>query len=159
MTNVFCMLQLLPIPSQNMNRSTQSIIKTWKDSGQPSTFRTKCGRKKFSRSRERRSLKRLLKRNRKTSTLELTAIFNTGHRGISTRPMRRELKGMELNSCRATRKPFVSAINRKNSPNLLSSIKMGMLSSREMSCGLRSQDLAYSRTMGATGLEGKHTKR
>ncbi|GBO10545.1 hypothetical protein AVEN_216874-1 [Araneus ventricosus] len=34
-----------------------------------------------------------------------------GHWGVPTRAMRRDLKGMALNSCRPTRKSFVSAIN------------------------------------------------
>ncbi|GBN21011.1 hypothetical protein AVEN_37404-1 [Araneus ventricosus] len=73
-------------------RSVQSIIKTWEDIGEPSISRNKCDRIKLSSSRDRRSLKRMVKKNRKKSTLELTAMFNTGPRGISTRTMRRELK-------------------------------------------------------------------
>ncbi|GBN94183.1 hypothetical protein AVEN_207876-1 [Araneus ventricosus] len=69
-------------------RSVQRIIKTWKGSGEPLTSRNKCGRKKLVSSRDRRSLKRLVQKNRKKSTLELTAIFNTLHRGISTSTMR-----------------------------------------------------------------------
>ncbi|GBM92317.1 hypothetical protein AVEN_72346-1 [Araneus ventricosus] len=54
---------------------------------------------------------------------------------------------MELNSCRPIRKPLVWVITVKNDPNLLSSINIGLLSSGEMSCGLMSQDAAYSRTI------------
>ncbi|GBL85901.1 Transposable element Tcb1 transposase [Araneus ventricosus] len=94
-------------------RSVQRIFKTWKDSGEPPTSRNKCGRKKLLNSRDRRSLKRPVKKNRKKSYLELTAILNMGHKGTSTRTMQREFKGMELNSCGPTRKPLVSAINFK----------------------------------------------
>ncbi|GBM75392.1 hypothetical protein AVEN_225469-1 [Araneus ventricosus] len=65
----------------NVLRSDQRIIKTLKGSGEPSTSRNKYGRKK----RDRRLLKRLVKKILKKSTLELTAIFNMGHWGISTR--------------------------------------------------------------------------
>ncbi|GBM12664.1 hypothetical protein AVEN_46151-1 [Araneus ventricosus] len=40
-------------------------------------------------------------------------MFIMEHRGTLIRTIRRKLKGMEPNSCRPTRKPFVSAINRE----------------------------------------------
>lgn len=58
-------------------RTVQHIIKTWKDSGEPSSSRKKCGRKKILNDRDRRSLKRLVKSYRKKSTVELTAMFNS----------------------------------------------------------------------------------
>ncbi|GBN18124.1 hypothetical protein AVEN_142892-1 [Araneus ventricosus] len=61
-------------------RSDQFIIKTSKDGDELSTSRNKCGRKKLLSSWDQRSLKRLVKKNRTKSTLELTAIFNMGHR-------------------------------------------------------------------------------
>ncbi|GBN71532.1 hypothetical protein AVEN_219221-1 [Araneus ventricosus] len=70
-------------------------------------------RKKLLCLRYRRSLQRLVKKNRTKSTLELTEMFCTGHRGISTCTNRRELKRMEQNNCASTRKPLLSAINRR----------------------------------------------
>ncbi len=37
-------------------RTVQRIIKNWKDSGEPSSLRKKCGRKKILIDRDRRSL-------------------------------------------------------------------------------------------------------
>ncbi|GBN28764.1 hypothetical protein AVEN_215312-1 [Araneus ventricosus] len=62
-------------------------------------------------SRDRRPLKRLVKKNGKKSTLEFWPMFSMGHKDISTRRIKREPKRMELNSCRPTRKPLVSAMN------------------------------------------------
>ncbi|GBO18672.1 hypothetical protein AVEN_44956-1 [Araneus ventricosus] len=96
-------------------------------------------------------------KNRKKSTFEHTAMFNKGHINMH---MRQELKEIEFNSSRPTRKPLVSAMNRKKllSNKLLGSKKIGLLSNGEMPCGLMTQDSAYSRTMGAPGLEGNLTK-
>ncbi|GBM24417.1 hypothetical protein AVEN_76150-1 [Araneus ventricosus] len=52
---------------------------------------------------------------------------------------------MELNRCRLTRKPIVSAITVENGFNFLSSIKIGLLSSEEMSCCLMSQNNGHTR--------------
>jgi len=63
--------------------------------------------------RDRRSLKRLVKSNRRKTTVELRAMFNSESKSISTRAVRRELKGLGLNSCVALRKPLISEANRK----------------------------------------------
>ncbi len=69
-------------------RTVQRIIKNWKDSGEPSSSRKKCGRKKILIDRGRRSLKRLVKSNcKKKTTVELTAIFNSESKSISTYTM------------------------------------------------------------------------
>lgn len=94
-------------------RTVQRIIKEWKDSGECSSSRDNCGRKKILSDRDRRSLKRLVKKNRKKSTLQITTMFNAGVKTVSARTMRRELKGLGLNSCTATRKPLVSQMNRR----------------------------------------------
>ncbi len=60
-----------------------------------------------------RSLKRLVKSNCKKTTVELTAMFDSESKSISTRTMQRELKGLGLNSCVALRKPLISEANRK----------------------------------------------
>ncbi|GBM58445.1 hypothetical protein AVEN_269135-1 [Araneus ventricosus] len=90
-------------------RSLQRIIKTWKDSGEPSTSQNKMWLEKTHKFTEPK-VSESKKKNRKKSTFELTAMLNTGH--INTH-MRRELKGMEFNSCRPKRKKLASAINRK----------------------------------------------
>ncbi|GBN12809.1 hypothetical protein AVEN_253845-1 [Araneus ventricosus] len=95
---------------------------------------------KLLSSRDRRSLKRLVKKNRKKlKTLELTAMFNTGHKGLSTRTMRRELKGMGLNNCRLTRKTLVSTINNRKRLQFSKQYKDWTAEQGEMSCGLMSQ--------------------
>lgn len=94
-------------------RTVQRIIKNWKDSGDPSTSRKKCGRKKIPNDRDRRSLKRLVRSNQRKTTVELRAKFRSGRKSVSTRTMRRELTGLRLNSCAALRKPLVSEANRK----------------------------------------------
>ena len=72
-----------------------------------------CGRKMILSNRHRKSLKRLVKCNRKKTTLELTKSFDTASKTISTRTMRIKLRGMGLNSCVATRKPLLTETNRK----------------------------------------------
>lgn len=94
-------------------RTVQRIIKNWKDSGDPSSSRKKCGRKKILNDRDRRSLKRVVRSNRRKTTVELRAMFNSESKSISTRTMRRELKGLGLNSCVALRKPLISDSNQK----------------------------------------------
>ena len=71
-------------------RTAQRIIKTWKDSGEPSSSRKKCGWKKILNDHD---LKRLVKWKCKKSSVELTAMFNSESKSISTDTMRRELKG------------------------------------------------------------------
>lgn len=117
-------------------RTVQRIIKNWKDSGDPSSSRKKCGRKKILNDRDRRSLKRLVRSNRRKTTVELRAMFNSESKSISTRTMRRELKGLGLNSCVALRKPLISEANWKKGFNLLGSIKIGLWSNGRRSCGL-----------------------
>ena len=94
-------------------RTVQRIIKRWKDGGEATCSRTRCGRKSILDERDRRSLKRLVKKNRRKSTVELTALYNQGGKTISQRTMRRELQTAGLRSCVAKRKPHVSAINRR----------------------------------------------
>ncbi|GBM66817.1 hypothetical protein AVEN_43061-1 [Araneus ventricosus] len=113
---------------------------------------------KLLNSRDRRSQKRLVWKNPQKSAVELTVILNAGHRGISIRTMRRELKAMNLNSRRAQENHLFRRLTTNNIPNLLSSIKIGMLCSGEMSFDLMGQDLAYYRTMGSSGLEGNLTE-
>ena len=55
-----------------------------------------------------------MKSNRKkTTTVELTGMFNSDSKSIFTRTIRRELKGLGLNSCVALRKPLISEANWK----------------------------------------------
>ncbi|GBN23358.1 hypothetical protein AVEN_254825-1 [Araneus ventricosus] len=54
-------------------RSVQRILKTRKDSNEPSTSRNKCGRKKLLSSRNRRSQKRLVKKSQKKWYLRINA--------------------------------------------------------------------------------------
>ncbi|KAG2469515.1 TGFA factor, partial [Polypterus senegalus] len=58
-------------------RTVQRIIKNWKDSGDPSSSRMKCGQKKILNDRDQRSLKRLVKSNRRKTTVELRSMFNS----------------------------------------------------------------------------------
>ena len=54
--------------------------------------------------------------------------------------MWRELKGLGLNSCVALRKPLISEDNQKKGFSLLGSIKIGLWSDGQRSCGLMSPD-------------------
>uniref|UniRef100_A0A3B5RET6 Tc1-like transposase DDE domain-containing protein n=1 Tax=Xiphophorus maculatus TaxID=8083 RepID=A0A3B5RET6_XIPMA len=94
-------------------RTVQRIIKNWKDGGEPSSSRKKCGRKKILNDGDRRLLKHLVKSNGRKTTAELRSMFNCESKSISTRTMRRELKGLGLNSCVAVRKPLISKANQK----------------------------------------------
>ena len=77
-------------------RIVQCIIKNWKDSGEPSSLNKKCGQNTIPIDRDCRSLKRLVKSNRRKTRVDLRAMFNSESRSISTRTMRRELKGTQL---------------------------------------------------------------
>jgi hypothetical protein len=80
--------------------------------GKQPSVRQNCGRAKFLDDRDNRSLKRLVKSNRQGSIHQLTRVFNQAAKTISTRTVRRELKGTGMRSCVATRKLLVSAANR-----------------------------------------------
>ena len=72
-----------------------------------------CGWKKILTDHDQRSLKRLMRSNSRKTTVELRAMFNSKSKSISTRTMRRELKGLGPNSCIALRKPLISEANHK----------------------------------------------
>ena len=73
--------------------------------------------KKILIDRDQQSLKRLVKSNGTKTTEELRAMFNSESKIISTCTMRRELKGLGLNSCVALRKPLISKANQKKGFN------------------------------------------
>jgi hypothetical protein len=91
----------------------QRITAKQKMAGEPASVRHNCGRAKILADRDRRSLKRFVKLNRRSSIHQLISVFNEGAKTISTRTVCRELKEMGMMSCVATRKPLVSAANRK----------------------------------------------
>ena len=68
----------------------------------------------------------LVKSNGIKTTVELRAMFKSESNIISTRTMRRELKGLGLNSCGALRKPLISEANQKKGLNLEGSLKIGL---------------------------------
>jgi transposase len=95
------------------HRTVQRTIAQWKKDGEVRSFSHNSGKAKIMNIRDRRSLKRLVKSNRRKSVQQLTSMFNEGPKKISARTMRRELKEMGLRSCAATRKPLVSKANLK----------------------------------------------
>ena len=94
-------------------RAVQRIIKNWRDSGKPLSSRKKCGRKNILIERDRRSLKCLVKTNRRKTTAELRAMFNSESKSISTCTVWKELKGLWLSRCVALRKPLITDANQK----------------------------------------------
>ena len=94
-------------------RTIQRTIAYWKQYGEPSSSRGNCGRGKILNERDRRSLKRLVKKNRRSSVQMITSEFNEGMKKVSPRTIRRELKNTHLRKCKSTKKPLVSATNRK----------------------------------------------
>ena len=94
-------------------RTIQRTIAYWKQYGEPSSTRGNCGRGKILNERDRRSLKRLVKKNRRSSVQMITSEFNEGTKKVSPRTIRRELKNMHLRKCKSTKKLLVSATNRK----------------------------------------------
>ncbi len=54
----------------------------------------------------------------KKQTVEPTAMFNSERKSISTCTMRRELKGLGLNSCVALRRPLISEANREKKASI-----------------------------------------
>ena len=77
------------------------------------TFSGNSRESKILNTRDRRSLKRLVKGNGRKSVQQPTEMLNQGHKKISTRIMRRELKEMGLRSCGVARKTLVSRANKK----------------------------------------------
>ena len=94
-------------------RTIQRIIARWKKDGEPCSSRANCGRNKILGDRDRRVLKRLVKKNRRSSTQIITSKFCEGPKKVSQRTVRRELKKMNLGKRNPIRKPLVSAANRK----------------------------------------------
>ncbi|XP_054720704.1 uncharacterized protein LOC129230330 [Uloborus diversus] len=94
-------------------RTVQRITKRCKEGGEATCSRYLCGHKSILHERDRRSLKRLVKKNRKKSTIQLTALFNEGSKTISQRTIPQEVLKSGVRICVAIRKPFVSAINRR----------------------------------------------
>ena len=86
-------------------RTVQRTIYQWKKDGEVQSFSGNTGRNKIPNTRDRRSLKRLVKANRWESVQQLTNMFNDSPTKISARTMRQELKEMSLNSCVSTRNP------------------------------------------------------
>ena len=64
------------------------------------------------RGREKSKIN-LVKSIRKKSTLELTAVFNSEIKSISTQTMQRELKGSSLTSCVVSRKTLLTEESRE----------------------------------------------
>ena len=124
-------------------RTGQRITKNWKDSGEPLFLRKKCG-EKILIDRDQRSLKGLVKSNRRKTTVELRAMFDSESKSISTLRMQRELKGLGLNTCVALRNPLITEANQKKGFNFQGSIKIGLWHNGRRQCGLMSPDLSCS---------------
>ena len=86
-------------------RTVQRTIVKWKKDGKVQSFSGNSDRAKILNTRDRRSLKRLVKTNRRKSVQQLTRMYNESPKKISARTVRRELKAMGLRSCVSTRKP------------------------------------------------------
>lgn len=73
-----------------------------------------------------------LKSNRRKTTVELGVMFNSESESISTHTMRKELKGLRLNSCVALGKSLISGVNRgKKGFYMLGSIKIELCKKME----------------------------
>ena len=70
-------------------------------------FSGNSGRAKILNTHDRRSLKRLVKSNRRKSVQQLTSMFNEGAKKISARTMRRELKEKGFKELRLHQEPRV----------------------------------------------------
>ena len=70
------------------------------------------GRAKILNTHDRRSLKRLVKSNRRKRVQQLTSIFNEGPKNTFARTISRVLNEMGLRSCVSTMEPLVSEANR-----------------------------------------------
>ena len=91
-------------------RTIQRTIACCKQDGELSSSRAKCGRFSILNDRDRRSLKRLVKKNRRSSTQMLTSEFSEGPQQVSPRSVRRESKNMRLSKYKSTRKPLMRLI-------------------------------------------------
>lgn len=93
-------------------RTIQRLIAHWKKDGEPCSSRASCERHNILDDRDRRVLKRFVKKNRRSSTQIITSELCEGPKKVSQRTVRRELKKMNLSRRKSTRKPLVSAANR-----------------------------------------------
>ena len=66
--------------------------------GEVPSFSGNSGRAEILNTRDRRSLKRLVKSNRRMSVQQLTSMFHEGHKKISACIMHRKLKEIGLRS-------------------------------------------------------------
>ena len=95
-------------------RTVQRTIAQWKKDRKVQYFSGDIGVAKILNTRDRRSLKRLVKSNRRKSVQQLTSMFNEAcYQKISPRTMNRQLKEIGLRNCVATRKPLNSKANQK----------------------------------------------
>lgn len=140
-------------------RTIQRAIACWKQDGAPSSSRAKCGRHSILDDRDRRSLKRAVKKNRRSSTQMLTSEFSEGPKKVSQRTVRRELEKMHLSKCKSTRKPLVSAVNRKKGCYLPRNTKIGPLRTGNVSCGRMNRDSPSFKTMDVSEYGGNLTRR
>ena len=69
-------------------RTVQRIIVQWKKDGEVQSFCGDSGKAKILNTRERRSMKRLVKANRRKNVQQLTSMFNEGPWKIYASTMR-----------------------------------------------------------------------
>ena len=70
----------------------QRTIAQWKKDGEVQSLRGDGDRAKILNTRDRRSLKRLVKANRRKNVQQLISMFNEGTKKIYASTIRRELK-------------------------------------------------------------------
>ena len=118
-------------------RTVQPIIKIGRIVGNHCLRGRNVVRKKILIDCDRQPLQRLVKSNRRKTTVELRAMFNSESKSISTWTMWMEHKGLGLNSCVALRKALISEANWKKGFNLLGRTKIELWSNGRRSCDLR----------------------
>lgn len=93
------------------------IMSEYKKHGKTSPDKSSCGRKQKMDDRQQRSLKRIVKADRRISAVKATAALNNAlQEPVSTSTVRRELHDMNLYARAAISKPLIkpqNAVNRK----------------------------------------------
>ncbi|GBL84127.1 hypothetical protein AVEN_118545-1 [Araneus ventricosus] len=94
------------------SRTTISrVYREYQESGKTSNLRHRCGRKKIMQKRDQRRLTRIIKHDRRATSLpQIAADFNAGpSTSVSVRTIQRNIIDMGFRSRRPTRVPLMTA--------------------------------------------------
>ncbi|GFV81649.1 regulator of chromosome condensation 2 [Trichonephila clavipes] len=97
-----------------LKSTVSDVIVKWKRRGSE-TAEKRTGRPKILGERSRRTLKRIVKQNRKSSLVEISQEFqNSSLISVNSRTVRLQLKNLGFHGCAAAHKPNITPQNAKH---------------------------------------------